>query len=426
MSAFDRFDREFANAVVDLADPRTPDYIDEVLERAVRRRQRPAWTFPERWLPMGVLVSRPAFVPAFRWRTIGLLLVLAALLAAILAVGVGTLFQRTAPPFGVAGNGLIVYGVDGDILGRDPRTGEVRVLVGGPELDVGPWFSRDGSRFMFIRLIDEETQTAEVMVANADGSGVRTIVEPEVSGPLHWVEWSPEGDRIVLRNNAPGVPPLSIIDLRGTPQRTTIDVPLELGVVDWRPGTDELIVIGRDPTTQAKDGFYAIRTDGTVVGELVPPPTDGGVHHGPFSLSHDGRFMAFTSGSAAGTVSGHILDFDSSEIRPLGGPVNQAWPTFSPDGERLAMIRYRVNGATAQAFIAASSGDATDAVAIGPEVPNQPGTAGLRIQFSPDGTKLLIVHAPKDEAWIADVATGAYEPVELGEEEWVTWQRVAE
>lgn len=425
MSAFDRFDREFSNAVVDLADPRTPDYIDEVLERAVSRRQRPAWTFPERWLPMGVLVSRPAFVPAYRWRTIGFLLVLAALLAAIVAVGVGTLFQRTAPPYGLAGNGLIAYSVAGDIHARDPRTGEVRLLVGGPELDVGPWFSRDGSRFMFIRLVDEQAETIAVMEANADGSGVRTIVEPEVSGPIHWVEWSPEGDRIILRNNAKDVPPLSIIDLRGTPRRTTIDVPLELGVVDWRPGTDELVVIGRQPT-QAKDGFYAIRTDGTAPRELVAPPTDGGRYLGSFSVSHDGRLLAFTSQATGGTVSGHILDIDAGAIRVLGGADNQADPTFSPDGERLAMVRYRLNGAAVQAFIASSSGDGTDAVAIGPEVPNVPGTAGLRIQFSPDGTKLLIVHAPKDEAWIADVATGAYEPVELGEEEWVTWQRVAE
>lgn len=426
MSALDRFDREFANAVVDLADPRTPDYIDEVLERAVSRRQRSAWTFPERWLPMGVLVSRPAFVPAYRWRTIGLLLLLAALLAAILAVGVGTLFQRTAPPFGIAGNGLIVYGLDGDILGRDPRTGEVTVLVGGPELDVGPWFSRNGSRFMFIRLIDEETQTAEVMVANADGSGVRTIVEAEVSGPLHWVEWSPEGDRMVIRNNAKGVPPLSMIDLRGTPRRTTIEVPIELGVVDWRPGTDELIVIGRDPTTQAKDGFYAIGTDGTGRRELLAPPTDGSRYLGSFSVSHDGRLLGFTSQAGDGTVSGHVLDIDTGTVRTLGGPINQADPTFSPGGERLAMVRYRLSGGAVQAFIASSSGDGTDAVAIGPEVPNVPGTAGLRIQFSPDGTKLLIVHAPKGEAWIADVATRAYEPVELGEEEWITWQRVAE
>jgi DNA-directed RNA polymerase specialized sigma24 family protein len=50
---------------------------------------------------------------------------------------------------------------------------------------------------------------------------------------------------------------------------------------------------------------------------------------------------------------------------------------------------------------------------------------GLRIQFSPDGTKLLIVHAAAGKAWLADVATGDYESVALGDDEWVSWQRRA-
>ncbi len=56
---------------------------------------------------------------------------------------------------------------------------------------------------------------------------------------------------------------------------------------------------------------------------------------------------------------------------------------------------------------------------------NQPGTPGLRIQFSPDGTNLLIVHDAGQEAWLADVATGGYQSVALGDEEWVSWQRLA-
>ena len=31
-----------------------PDYIDDVLATTAQRRQRPAWTFPERWLPMDI------------------------------------------------------------------------------------------------------------------------------------------------------------------------------------------------------------------------------------------------------------------------------------------------------------------------------------------------------------------------------------
>jgi hypothetical protein len=424
MSAFDRFDRDFEEALADLAGARTPDYIDDVLERAVSRGQRPAWTFPERWLPMGVLARRPAFAPSLPWRTIGLLVVLGLLLAAF-AIAVGALLQRTAPPYGLAANGPVAYGDNGDIYSRDLETSAVTQLMGGPETDVGPQFSRDGTRFSFIRVIDEEPETIALMVADADGSNVRTIIEPEVAGETHWHEWSPKNDLLVIRNSAAGVPPLSVVNVMGEPERRTISVPLEVGIVDWRPGSDELIFLGREPESgRSALGFYAVGIDGTGPRELVPPPNSG-THHGPFSLSHDGQLLAYTAATAQGHVSSHILDLDSGESRVLGGSGNQAWATFSPDGERLALVRYSATGSTAQAFVGSSGGDGTDAVAIGPEVRNQPGTPGLRIQFSPDGTNLLIVHSAAQEAWLADVATGDYESVALGEEEWVTWQRLA-
>ena len=425
MSAINRFDQDFAEALADLAGPRTPDYIDDVIERAVSRRQRPAWTFPERWLPMGVLARRPAFMPALPWRTIGLLVVLALLLAALFAIGLGALLQRTAPPYGVAENGLIAYSADGDIYARDSSTGAATLLVGGPEIDVGPWFSRDGSRLSFVRVTGQEPETIALMAAEADGSNVRTVLAPEVVGDRHWIEWSPNGDLLVIQNSAEGVPPLSVVNVSGEPQRRAIDVPQEVHIVDWRPHSDELIFIGREPEARRNAlGFYAAGIDGTGLRLLVRPP-DSGTHHGPFSLSHDGRFLAYTSSTSGGHVSSHILDLDSGETRTLGGWFNQAWATFSPDGERLALVRYPGTGAAAQAFIGSSDGDGTDAVAIGPEVRNQPNTPGLRIQFSPDGTKLLIVHAAGQEAWLADVATGDYESVGLGEEEWVSWQRRA-
>ena len=425
MTAFDRFDRDLGDVLADLAGARTPDYIDDVLERAVARRQRPAWTFLERWLPMGVLARRPAFVPAVPWRTIGLLIVLAVLLAAAFAIAVGALLQRTAPPYGLAANGPVAYSENGDIYSRDLETGAVALLVGGADFDVGPWFSRNGERFAFVRVVSEQPETVALMVANADGSNVQMVVEPEVAGARHWIEWSPGGDMLVIHNSADGVPPLSIVNVTGEPDRRAISVPLEVEMVDWRPGTNELILIGREPESgRGALGFWAVGVDGTGLRGLVPPP-EAGTHLGPFSLSHDGRFLAYTAADSGGHVSSHVLDLDSGETRSLGGSGNQAWPTFSPDGKRLALVRYSGSGTTAQAFVGAAGGDGTDAVAIGPEVRNQPNTPGLRIQFSPDGTRLLIVHSAAQEAWVADVATGDYQSVAVGAEEWVSWRRLA-
>ena len=329
---------------------------------------------------------------------------------------------QMAPPLGLAANGPIVYSEDGDIYSYDLATGTATLLVGGPEVDVGPSFARDGSRFSFVRVTGEDPETIALMVANADGSDVHTVVEPEVSGDMHWVEWSPDSAMLVIRNSADGVPPLSVVNVVGEPQRRTIDVPLEVHQVDWRLGGDELLFLGKEPQAPAGPrALYAVGLDGTDLRELVPAPESGTLAGGAFSLSHVGRFLAYTTASSGRSVSSHILDLDSGETRTLGGGFNEGWPTFSPDGERLALVRYL---GTVQAFIGSSAGDGTDFVAIGPQV-RQSGAPGLRIQFSPDGTKLLIVDAAEAEAWVADVATGEYDSVALGDDQWVSWQRLA-
>ena len=58
MTTFDRFDRVFEDVLTDLAQPAYPDYIDDVLAKATTGSQRPAWTFPERWLPMRTIARR--------------------------------------------------------------------------------------------------------------------------------------------------------------------------------------------------------------------------------------------------------------------------------------------------------------------------------------------------------------------------------
>jgi Tol biopolymer transport system component len=244
-----------------------------------------------------------------------------------------------------------------------------------------------------------------------------------VEGDFHWFTWSPDSDMFVVRNSADGVPPLSVVNVTGEPERRALDVPLEVHQVDWRLGGDELFFLGKEPEAGSSPrALYAVGLDGAGLRQLVPAPDSETLAGGAFSLSHDGRFLAYTTASSGGSVSSHILDLGSGETRSLGGSFNQGWPTFSPDGERLALVRYQ--GTTVQAFIAWSGGDGTDAVAIGPEVP-QPDAPGLRIQFSPDGTKLLIVHAAGAGAWVADVATGEYESVALGDDQWVSWQRLA-
>jgi hypothetical protein len=125
-----------------------PDYLDEILARTTRTRQRPAWSSLERWLPVQTTL-RFAPAPRLAW-----LLVLIALIAAlgIAVLAVGSRSTQLPPPFGLARNGAILFGgTDHDIHTLAPMTGATTALIAGSASDARPWLSPDGTRFIFLR-----------------------------------------------------------------------------------------------------------------------------------------------------------------------------------------------------------------------------------------------------------------------------------
>jgi hypothetical protein len=84
-----RIERELPGILGDLSAGPAPDYLDDVFGRTGRTRQRPAWSFPERWLPMADITRSRAFPSAPPWRMIVVALVIVALLAAAALVYVG-------------------------------------------------------------------------------------------------------------------------------------------------------------------------------------------------------------------------------------------------------------------------------------------------------------------------------------------------
>ena len=106
MSSSTRYERRLPELLDELAAPRTPAYFDDILGQVGRTRQRPGWTFPERWLPMSAVSQRLAAAPRVPMRAV----VVAALLLIALAIGLALLAGSQQPavpaPFGPAGNGL--------------------------------------------------------------------------------------------------------------------------------------------------------------------------------------------------------------------------------------------------------------------------------------------------------------------------------
>ena len=50
----DRFEKDLPGLLAELAPRAKPDYRDDIVRQTARTRQRPAWMFPERWIPMSV------------------------------------------------------------------------------------------------------------------------------------------------------------------------------------------------------------------------------------------------------------------------------------------------------------------------------------------------------------------------------------
>ena len=131
MSTTDRVERDITAWFGETAAPATPDYTDDILRQTAVSRQRPRWTFPERWLPMSVITFGRVNLRPVPWRAVGLLAVLGLLLAVAAALYVGSQPQRLPPPFGAAANGLVAYSKDGDIYTVDPATGTRAAIVTG-------------------------------------------------------------------------------------------------------------------------------------------------------------------------------------------------------------------------------------------------------------------------------------------------------
>ena len=196
-----RIERDLPGILGDLSAGPAPDYLDDVFGRTGRMRQRPAWSFPERWLPMADITRSRAFPYSPPWRTIAVALVVIALLVVAALAYVGSQPRRVPSPFGPAANGLITYEIGGDIYAGDPATGTSRLLVGGTADDHDPGYSPDGTLIAFIRSVN--ATESELYTVRPDGTDLKRVAtSPMMTEP--WVNWAPDSRHFGLIHSVDG------------------------------------------------------------------------------------------------------------------------------------------------------------------------------------------------------------------------------
>jgi Tol biopolymer transport system component len=413
MTTFERFERNVPELMTELAPARIPDYFDSMLRETAKHPQRPAWSALERWLPMGVY-ARNAQIRPFNVRPVLVLVLIGVLIAAGLALYVGSLPTRLPPPFGPARNGQIVFStLDGDISSVDPKTGTVRPLIVGATDDIAPWFSPDGQRFMFVRKM---TTGDAYFVADSDGSNIRKLVDPRVE----WFEWSPASDRIVVRHRVDGLITTSVVDV-ATGASTKLDVGLDIQLPSWRPDHDQIVF----STDQGEDHlFYVVNPDGKGLRRLATAP---GTLNSP-SLSPDGRSIAYATWEAdkpgrQGRI--HILDIDSGVDREpafqgSSGYIELA-PIFSPDGTKLLLERYVPAGGYRLVIVPVDGSG--PAIMLGDRRPEL--TNGAGSMWSPDGTTILTTYNNDHRTWLFSADGNNAQRVDWTRTGALSWQRLA-
>lgn len=429
----DRFERDLLDLFTQLAPRARPDYRDDIVRQTARMRQRPAWMFPERWLPVSVITTRAFAPPPIPWRVVGLV----ALLLLALAVGlvvVGS--QRHVPaPFGPAANGLVAYEEGGDIFTADPVTGAAKAVVTGIDQDLRPVFSRDGTHFVFER---KEAGSGRLIVARSDGSGLVVVTPEPVSGlDYPWTAavpsytFSPDGTEIALWSTTDAGGKLWIAQADGSGMRQ-VKLPITVVEAAYRPPNGaELIVAGS--TNGGTNGIYAIDAKTETLRTIVAPAAgvNAGFGVGFGRFSSDGSRLAYVTAAVPddgpSSYRVHVIGLDGADdvTLPLPpGAVFQDAPAWSNDGTRLAITRgyAQHNEDMALAVVPA------DGLGVGVESDHGlTGCCDTILQWSPDDTSILVMPEDLDgqatQHLLLDPSTLAHVPAPWTALNPPAWQR---
>ena len=418
MTLDDGFERTVSDWLDEQAGQGMPGYLDEVLARTTRTRQRPAWSSLERWLPVD-LTAQPRFLAR---PTLGKALLVGAVLLALIGIAifaVGSRVQRVPAPFGLAANGQIAYWVKGDILAADADGTHTHPVVAGPTEDFAPLYSRDGTRLVFWRA--STPHESILMVAAPDGSAVRPIL-PVALTDADWYEWSPDSRSLAVVHAVNDTRVLSIVDVdRGTIRTQDVGGLAVDNSVYWRPGTTSELIFtshaGSGDSTRA--GFYSIQSDGGRPIAIAPLVT-GPAEYINLDLAPDGRTLTYWRWEESKGSRIHRLDIatgDDLELRFDPSATGETGLLHSPDGAAVVFQREDTAG---QVMIAPADAS-RPGILVGRrfDLDTEPGYG-----FSPDG-KTVFVGFSGEQPQFFDVATGASRTGPSTPSDCCTWQRLA-
>jgi dipeptidyl aminopeptidase/acylaminoacyl peptidase len=411
-------------------DQRIRAALEWQVERDVRRAPsltQSAHAVAERLGPrrVGTVTVVGARRDPFGGLQIALLLLLMALLAIGIAVGSDLVRQPTRPavaPFGLAENGQVAYGREGDIWVGDPGSGSTELFIGGPAYERRPVWSPDGSRLAFLR-------GERLFAIDADGGGLVQLT-PDLLLDVGIIRWSPDGALIAVEHTIDGVSGVSIVRTDGEGAQR-LDIGIEDSFPDWRPPDGRQLLLRSVAPTGVPD-LYTVDPDGGALRSLglASPRLDGGgTDLLGSSWSPDGRQILYGGLEFKDPVSGvnryrtHIVNADGTGDRLIEAPPDRSdvWPVWSPDGRFIHFERVAGEylGSDTEVWLAIARADGTGLV----EISEVSDPSGLTAIWSPDGTRLLAYYVTVGGTFEIDPVAGTARVLAWTTGGDLSWQR---
>jgi Tol biopolymer transport system component len=416
-----RLERNLPGILDELSAAPTSEYLDDVLARTARTRQRPAWTFPERWFPMADITRPRAFAFAPPLRTIAVALVLLALLVAAAALYVGSQPHRVPAPFGPAGNGLIAYETSGDIYAGDPVTGESRLVVGGiPNDDHDPGFSPDGTQIAFLR--SDGLSDVDLYVVRPDGSDLKRVTASPLPADA-WVNWAPDSRHFGVIRLENGHKRFDLIGVDGGSPRQ-LAPGMDMDQFTYRPPLAQEILFRA--IVDGGFGLYVMKADGTDIRELVttPNPADYSEDLNRATYSADGTRI-FYQRWFPDSIQLWVMNADGSDQHRFDTQVEPSWSgqaSVSPDGRWIAYWHSFNDRATQRLSVLRADG-------TGPLIQTGPELKGVvDYGWAPDSSRILMTTSdPADSPghYLLDPAGGPWTKIGWQSTSVADWQRLA-
>jgi dipeptidyl aminopeptidase/acylaminoacyl peptidase len=434
MTSHERVERQLPGILEDLAAPRRPDYVDDLRRQLAATGQRPAWTLPERWLPMTEFAGRVTIAPRLPFRSIALAMVLIGLLVAASLAWIGSR-PHVPAPFGPARNGSVLsVPADGiNLYAIDPTTGaKTMVLKGAPPegRSIGAAvYTPDGTHIVFQ---SHDWESWRLRAIDANGGGMTLITPNALFDPGDW-QIAPDSRSVLLTSLVDGVRKMSIANMDGSGMDALDVGSLSVFGAWFRPVDSDQILFtgGADPEGSAV-GLYLRDRDG-IVHAVIAPDAEAPIYDASFSP--DGSTVAYTRQlPGQDQVRIYVSQVDASGDSATSGMVighdfrakYEMWPLWSPDGSRLLIERtLATDGAEIGAHPVVISADGKYEVAIHDTIsPN-----GAAKAWSPDGRLIQVRHVDAQghelQQTIWDPNTGEARPAPWDVTGIPAWQRLA-